>query len=159
MNNPNQILTEALQLQEKLVAWRRELHRIPEVGIYLPKTMEFVKKCLEEMEVTYEAYEDISCIAATIGKGEKCFLLRSDMDGLPVTEEAELPFKSVNGCMHGCGHDMHTAILLGAAKILKGQEETLKGTVKLLFQSGEEVFQGAKGIGKAEVRILLYGTD
>lgn len=144
MNNPNQILTEALQLQEKLVAWRRELHRIPEVGIYLPKTMEFVKKCLEEMEVTYEAYEDISCIAATIGKGEKCFLLRSDMDGLPVTEEAELPFKSVNGCMHGCGHDMHTAILLGAAKILKGQEETLKGTVKLLFQSGEEVFQGAK---------------
>lgn len=115
-----------------------------EVGIRLPKTREFLQKCLEEMEVNYEVYEEISCIVATIGTGERCFLLRSDIDGLPVTEEADVTFKSVNGCMHGCGHDMHGTILLGAARILKNHEKELKGCVKLLFQSGEEVFQGAK---------------
>ena len=151
MNNSAQLLTKALRLQDQLVSWRRALHQIPEVGICFPKTMEFIKQTLDEMEVTYEAYEEISCIVATIGKGEKCFLLRSDMDGLPVVEEADVDFKSVNGCMHGCGHDMHAAILLGAAKLLKEREEDLQGTVKLLFQSGEEVFQGAKAAVEAGV--------
>ena len=151
MNTPNQLLTDALQLQPQLVAWRRALHQIPEVGTNLPKTVEFIKKCLDEMEISYQVYEDISCVVATIGTGEKCFLLRSDMDGLPVTEETDLDFKSVNGCMHGCGHDMHAAILLGAAKLLKDREEQLQGTVKLLFQSGEEVFQGAQAAIEAGV--------
>lgn len=151
MNTPNQLLTEALQLQPQLITWRRALHQIPEVGTNLPKTVEFIKKCLDEMEITYQVYEDSSCVVATIGTGEKCFLLRSDMDGLPVTEETDLEFKSVNGCMHGCGHDMHAAILLGAAKLLKDREEQLQGTIKLLFQSGEEVFQGAQNAIEAGV--------
>ena len=151
MNVAEQLKTEAMQLQEKLVEWRRELHQMPEVGIRLPKTVEFIRKCLEEMEVTYEVYEDISCIVATVGKGERCFLLRSDIDGLPVVEETEVSFKSVNGCMHGCGHDMHGTILLGAAKLLKVHEKELNGCVKLLFQSGEEVFQGAKAAIEAGV--------
>lgn len=144
MNMAEQVRAEAMQLQEMLVTWRRQLHQMQEVGIRLPKTIEFLQKCLEEMEVNYEVYEEISCIVATIGTGERCFLLRGDIDGLPVTEEADVPFKSVNGCMHGCGHDMHGTILLGAAAILKKHETELKGCVKLLFQSGEEVFQGAK---------------
>ena len=145
------LLKEAAELQNQLVEWRRALHQMPETGIHLPKTMAFIKEKLEEMGITYKAYEDISCIEAIIGEGERCFLLRSDMDGLPVKEEAEVPFKSENGCMHGCGHDMHAAVLLGAAKLLKAHEKELKGTVKLLFQSGEEVFQGAKAAVKAGV--------
>lgn len=131
-------------MQEELVKWRRALHQIPETGIQLPQTMAFIKEKLDEMGIVYQAYDDISCISAVIGTGDRCFLLRSDMDGLPVREEADVPFRSVNGCMHGCGHDMHAAILLGAARLLKTHERELKGTVKLLFQSGEEVFQGGK---------------
>ena len=135
---------EAAELQEQLVAWRRDLHRMPETGIQLPRTMDYICARLEEMEIPYKLHEDISCIEATVGSGEKCFLLRSDVDALPVTEEADIPFKSTNGCMHGCGHDLHGTILLGAAKLLKAHEADLKGTVKILFQSGEEVFLGAK---------------
>ncbi|MGN1267584.1 MAG: M20 family metallopeptidase, partial [Dorea sp.] len=129
----------------------RTLHQIPEVGTTLPQTITFIKAKLKEMGISYKVYDDISCIEATIGMGEKCFMLRSDMDGLPCSEEADVPFKSTNGCMHGCGHDMHATILLGAAKLLKAHEKELKGTVKLLFQSGEEVFQGAKAAVEAGV--------
>ena len=147
----NTLLSEAAQLQEQLVQCRRALHQMPEVGTDLPQTMAYIRSQLEEMGVAYKAYEDISCIEATIGSGEKCFLLRSDMDALPVAEEADLPFKSTNGNMHGCGHDLHAAILLGAAKLLKAREQALPGTVKLLFQSGEEVFRGAKAAIEAGV--------
>lgn len=144
MNEQQTFQQEAAALQEQLVQWRRSLHQIPETGIHLPKTMEFIRQQLEEMGISCHVYEDISCIEATIGQGGKCFLLRSDVDALPVTEETDLPFRSTNGCMHGCGHDLHGTILLGAAKLLKAHERELKGTVKLLFQSGEEVFLGAK---------------
>ncbi|MGN0487818.1 MAG: M20 family metallopeptidase [Ruminococcus sp.] len=137
-------VNRARELQDTIVSWRRELHQIPEVGLKLPKTVSFIKDRLEEMNISYKVYEDISCLTATIGSGEPCFLLRSDMDALQVVEETDLSFKSTNGCMHGCGHDMHAAMLLGAAKLLKDCESQLKGTVKLLFQSGEEIFQGAK---------------
>lgn len=144
MNEQHTFQQEAAELQEQLVKWRRSLHQIPETGIHLPQTMAFIRQQLEEMGISCHVYEDISCIEATIGSGGKCFLLRSDVDALPVTEETDLPFRSSNGCMHGCGHDLHGTILLGAAKLLKARERELKGTVKLLFQSGEEVFLGAK---------------
>lgn len=147
----NELLKESAELQSQLVQWRRSLHQIPETGITLPKTIAFIKERLDEMEIPYKIYEDISCIEATIGSGGKCFMLRSDVDGLPVTEEAEVSFKSTNGCMHGCGHDMHGTVLLGAAKLLKAHESELKGTVKLLFQSGEEVFKGAKAAVEAGI--------
>lgn len=151
METKIEFMAEAAALGEQLIRWRRDLHQIPEVGIQLPQTMAYIKAQLEEMGVSYRAYDDISCIVAQIGQGEKCFLLRSDVDGLPVAEEADLPFKSTNGCMHGCGHDMHGTILLGAAKLLKAHEGELQGTVKLLFQSGEEVFQGASAAVAAGV--------
>lgn len=144
MNENKTFQQEASSLQEQLVSWRRRLHQIPETGIRLPQTMQFIQSQLKEMGIAYELYEDISCIIATIGSGGKCFLLRSDVDALPVVEEADIPFRATNGCMHGCGHDMHGTILLGAAKLLKDHEQELKGTVKLLFQSGEEIFLGAK---------------
>lgn len=151
MENGYDLLKEAAALREQLVSWRRALHQIPEVGVELPQTMAYLKERLEEMGVAYRVYDEISCIVAQIGQGERCFLLRSDVDGLPVTEETDLPFRSTNGCMHGCGHDLHGTILLGAARLLKAHEKELNGTVKLLFQSGEEVFQGAKAAADAGV--------
>lgn len=142
---------EGHEINEKLIQWRRSLHQIPEVGTQLPQTMAYIREQLDEMGISYKFYSDISCIEAIIGKGGKCFLLRSDVDAIPVMEETEIPFRSVNGNMHGCGHDLHATILLGAAKLLKMHEKELKGTVKLLFQSGEEIFQGAKGAIEAGV--------
>lgn len=147
----NELVKEATEIQSQLVAWRRALHRIPEIGTTLPQTISFIKERLDEMGISYKVHEHISCIEATIGSGGKCFLLRSDVDALPVKEEADVPFKSTNGCMHGCGHDMHGTILLGAARLLKAHEKELKGTVKLLFQSGEEVFKGARAAVEAGV--------
>ena len=140
----HQLLQEAKNMQEEVVAWRRDLHRIPEIGIKLPQTVAYVTEKLAEIGVPYEVYEDCSCVVGMIGKGGKCILLRSDMDGLPVEEASEVPFASTNGCMHACGHDMHAATLLSVAKLLKVHEQELKGTVKLIFQSGEETFAGAK---------------
>lgn len=139
------------ELQEQMVSWRRALHQIPERGMKLPKTMAYIRERLEEMDIPYECYEDISCIAATVGRGGKCFLLRGDVDALPLTEEADVPFKSTNGFMHACGHDLHGAMLLGAARMLKTREKELQGTVKLLFQSGEEIFEGARAAIRAGV--------
>ena len=151
MTNEHNFLPEAQALTETLISWRRELHRIPEVGIRLPRTMAYIRHQLEELGISYTHHEEISCIEATIGRGEKCFLLRSDADGIPIPEETALPFRAENGHMHGCGHDLHATILLGAAKLLKNREDTLPGTVKLLFQSGEEVFQGARAAIEAGV--------
>lgn len=139
----NDLMKEAREMKDELVGWRRALHQIPEIGTHLPKTVEFVTERLEEMGIPYEVYEDCSCVTATLGNGGKCILLRGDMDGLPIREESGEPFASVNGCMHACGHDFHATSLLGAAKMLKAREKELKGTVKFIFQSAEETFEGA----------------
>lgn len=138
------LLQEAKNIESELIAWRHSLHQIPELGTKLPKTTEFIKEKLTSLGISYTEYEDCSCITAILGKGDSCFLLRSDMDGLPMLEESCEPFASKNGCMHACGHDLHATILLGAAKLLKEHEPELNDTVKLLFQSGEETFEGAK---------------
>lgn len=137
------IIQEVKKNHETVVAWRRELHQIPELGIELPQTVAFIAGKLAQMNIPYEIYEDCSCVTATIGNGGKCILLRGDMDALPVKEESGLPFASATDLSHACGHDFHAASLLGAAKILKDHEAELPGTVKLIFQSGEEVFKGA----------------
>ena len=142
---------EAKKIRENLTEWRRTLHQIPEVGITLPQTVKYVAGELEKMGITYEVKEDISCVFAVIGSGSPCILLRADMDGLGTQELSGETFASTNGCSHACGHDMHAAALLGAAKILKEKENDLKGTVKLLFQSGEETFQGASAAIQAGV--------
>lgn len=138
------IYKEAQELKEELIKWRRELHQIPETDLDLPKTSAYVQERLKEMGIPYKLSVNGSCVTAVIGEGEKCILLRSDMDGLPMAEESGLPFASKNGCMHACGHDTHATTLLGAARLLKNHEKELKGKVKLVFQPGEETFNGAK---------------
>ena len=140
----NQIMLEAEQIKEEMTAWRRKLHQIPEIGLKLPKTVQFVKEKLDEMGIEYTVYEESSNIVACIGHGDTCYMIRGDMDALPMEKKSGETFSSTNGCMHACGHDMHTAMMLGAAKLIKAHESELKGVAKLLFQSAEEIFAGAK---------------
>lgn len=138
-------LSMANQLQEKLVMYRHHLHAIPELDLSLPRTSAYVKEMLETMGLKPNPVGE-SGLMVTIGgqHAGKVILIRADMDGLPIQEETELSFASLNGNMHACGHDLHTSMLLGAAEILKAHEGLLRGTVKLMFQTGEETLQGAK---------------
>ena len=148
----NEIMNQAKAIKEDLINFRRTIHSNPEVGDALPKTKSYVIEKLKEFG--YDPKEICeSGIVATIEGNEpgKTFLLRADMDALPVKEATECDFKSNNGCMHACGHDMHTAMLLGAAKLLKQNQDQIKGTVKLVFQPNEEGFKGAKNMLKAGV--------
>lgn len=145
-----EILESAQGLSESLIKDRRVIHENPEVGFELPKTTEYVMGRLKELG--YEPKEiSKSAVVATVGKGSKTILLRCDMDGLPVEEAAEVPYKSCNGNSHVCGHDIHTAMMLGVAEELKKYEENLEGTVKLMFQPAEEFGLGAKAMIEAGV--------
>lgn len=138
-----EILEEAMREFSLLKTHYHYLHAHAELGFELPKTYEYVKTELEKMGL-YPQKCGKSGIVATIGtKKGKCFLLRADMDALPIEEESYVSFPCQNGNMHACGHDMHTAMLLGAASILKRHENELGGTVKLMFQPAEETLEGA----------------
>ena len=147
-----QFVEKAQLLQEDLIGYRRVLHKNPEIGMVLPATTDFVKSELEKMG--YEPNEICqSGLVATVGgkKPGKVILLRADMDALPIEEETTEACKSNNGNMHDCGHDFHTTMLLGAAKLLKDHEDEINGTVKLMFQPGEETLNGAKAMIDAGV--------
>ena len=164
MNTQN-LLVEAKELQDTLLSIRRDLHQHPEIGFDLPYTFDLVWKQLCDM-----GYERQKCgksgIVALVGPSEgKCILLRADMDALPLQECADIDYKSTtDGKMHGCGHDMHTAMLLGAAKLLKIHEADLSGTVKLVFQPAEEIFQGSQDMissgvlenPKVDVAVMIH---
>ncbi len=142
--NKEQILQEAGALLESICAHRRWLHAHAETGFDLAQTKPYVKAALEEMGYSVQECGRAGLVT-TVGKpGGKVLLLRADMDALPIAEEAEVPFACPNGRMHACGHDMHTAMLLGAAKLLKNHESELSGMVKLMFQPAEEIFEGGK---------------
>ncbi|SHF06826.1 M20 metallopeptidase family protein [Clostridium fallax] len=148
----NNIIKQAELIKDDLISYRRQIHSNPEVGTELPKTKTYVMNKLKEFG--YDPIEICeSGIVATIegNKSGKTFLLRADMDALPMTEATECDFKSTNGCMHACGHDMHTTMLLGAAKLLKENQDQIEGTVKLVFQPDEEGFTGAKKMIKSGV--------
>lgn len=139
-----QIMQEAAALQEEIKAHRLWLHTHAETGFDLTETKPYVKSTLTEMGYTVQECGKAGLVT-TVGKpGGKVILLRADMDALPIAEEADVDFACKNGRMHACGHDMHTAMLLGAAKILKSHESELDGMVKLMFQPAEEIFEGSK---------------
>ena len=139
-----QILQEAAALQEEIKSHRLWLHTHAETGFDLTETKPYVKSTLTEMGYTVQECGKAGLVT-TVGKpGGKVLLLRADMDALPIAEEADVDFACKNGRMHACGHDMHTAMLLGAAKILKAHESELGGTVKIMFQPAEEILEGSK---------------
>jgi len=133
------------ELQSYMTDCRRTLHKIPELRDELPQSTAFVCAQLNAMGIEYELLERAG-ILAVIGKGERTVLLRADMDALPIREESGESFASVNGNMHACGHDMHTAMLLGAAKLLKERKEDLSGSVLLFFQFNEEAMRGVHAL-------------
>lgn len=133
--------------QAHIVAMRRELHKIPELGLDLPKTQKFVLEELDRLGIEYKCSEVDSSIVATIyGKGDgKTIAFRADMDALPIIEANEVEYISHHsGKMHGCGHDAHTAMLLATAKVLTENKDKFSGKIKLLFQTGEEIARGAE---------------
>ena len=132
----------ALQLRDELIENRRYLHSNAETGLHMPLAKAFVSEKLKEYGI--DAQECGAGITALLGKGGgKVLLLRADMDALPMTEESGLNFACTNGCAHTCGHDLHAAMLLTAAKLLKESENEIEGTVKLMFQPAEETFEGS----------------
>ena len=147
---PEILLSEAENISETIVNQRRALHRMPGTEFDLGETLAYVKKELQDMGYAPESCGRAGLVALAGGKKPgKVFLLRADMDGLPIREEADVDFASKNGRMHACGHDMHTAMLLGAARLLKQHEDEIEGTVKLMFQPAEEVFEGSKDMIEA----------
>ena len=148
------ILSESLAIQPELQEMRRWLHQRPELGFDLVETKPFVINKLREY-----GYDDIrevgkAGVSVTVGgkKPGKVYLIRGDMDALPINEETDLEFKSMTpNNMHACGHDIHTTMMLGAAKILKAHEDEIDGTVKLMFQPAEEICAGCRDMIEAGI--------
>ena len=134
--------------REFLITVRRHIHKHPELSSKEKETNALFRKYLDEWKIPYEQAGETS-IVATIkgGKDGKVIAVRGDIDALPIQESRGLPFQSVNdGVMHACGHDFHGTYMLGLAKILKDLRSEIKGTVKLIFQEGEEIGAGAREI-------------
>lgn len=142
----NEILKEAEKIKDEMISHRRQIHSEAEIGFDLEHTVEYVKKVLDSIGVEYTDCGMCGVTAVIGDKKKKAFLLRADMDALPIEEKSGEDFAAKNGNMHACGHDMHTAMLLGAAKILKEHEGETDGCIKLMFQPSEENLMGAKNM-------------
>jgi len=127
-----------------IIAWRRDLHRHPELGFQEHRTSEQIRGVLKKLGILFVICAQTGVVATVQGKtAGKTIAVRADMDALPINEETGLPFSSRNkGVMHACGHDAHTAILLGLARVISSLKDRLKGTVKFLFQPAEELPPG-----------------
>lgn len=140
---------ECAAIQDELVEIRRALHRIPETGERLEKTSAYVISKLEQLGIPYVRSGRDSAIAAHIrgSRPAKRIILRADMDALPIREETGASYASEHdGFMHACGHDAHTSMLLGAAKVLQSNRAALTGEAVLIFQTAEETAKGAKNV-------------
>ncbi|MCK7627169.1 M20 family metallopeptidase [Streptomyces sp. RS10V-4] len=137
---------DARALSDDLIRLRRALHRIPETGLELPRTQEAVLAELDGLPLEISTGTGLSSVTAVLrGAGDgPAVLLRGDMDALPVAERLPLDFAADNGRMHACGHDLHTSMLIGAARLLAAHRDRLAGDVVFMFQPGEEGYDGAR---------------
>jgi len=151
-----QILQKAMDIHNYITEIRRHIHQNPEIGMEEVETTSLVKRELEKMGVEVVPLNTKVGVLGIL-KGEKegsntVTALRADMDALPIKEQTGLPYASLkDGIMHACGHDGHTAVLLGVAKLLSSLRKEFSGTVKFIFQPGEEVLIGAKSMVAAGV--------
>ncbi len=137
---------DAQAISEELVQLRHRLHEQPEVGLQLPRTQETVLRALEGLGLELSTGTALSSVTAVLrgGRPGPAVLLRGDMDALPLQEMNDLAYRSqVDGAMHACGHDLHTAMLVGAARVLSAHRAELAGDVVFMFQPGEEGWDGA----------------
>lgn len=152
------LLDDARAMASDITALRRAIHAEPELGLHTPLTRDKVRAALADLPLTWREGPSTTGLVATLHAsaganaegahvegGGRCVLLRGDMDALPMPEETGLPFAStIPGTMHACGHDAHTAMLVGAARLLCARRETLRGEVRFMFQPGEEGHHGAR---------------
>lgn len=142
-------LEEGRELLPELQEFRRDMHQNPEIGLHLPRTQKKVLEALEGLPLEIHRGHDLSSVVAVLRGGKRgerpvSVLLRADMDALPLREQTGSPFASRNNNMHACGHDLHTAGLIGAVKMLCRHREELMGDVTFMFQPGEEGPGGAQ---------------
>ena len=142
------LLSDAVAIQDELAALRRELHRTPEIGLQLPRTQQTVLAALDGLPLEISTGTALTSITAVLRGGANAngpvVVLRGDMDALPIVERSGEDYSSKSpGAMHACGHDLHTAGLVGAARLLSARRAELAGDVVFMFQPGEEGFDGA----------------
>ncbi|SNR66598.1 M20 metallopeptidase family protein [Blastococcus mobilis] len=141
------LLSAAYNDADRTIDLRRRLHREPEIGLHLPRTQEMVLEAFADLPVEITTGTRTSSVVAVLrgARPGPTYLLRGDMDALPVHEDTGLPFASQHpGAMHACGHDTHVAMLLGAARLLAERRDELTGQVVFMVQPGEEGFHGAR---------------
>jgi amidohydrolase len=141
------LLSAAYNDADRTIDLRRRLHRQPEIGLHLPRTQEMVLEAFTGLPVEITTGKSVSSVVAVLrgARPGPTYLLRGDMDALPVHEDTGLPFASeVPGAMHACGHDTHVAMLLGAARLLAERRDELAGQIVFMVQPGEEGFHGAR---------------
>ncbi|MEP7144908.1 MAG: amidohydrolase [Ferruginibacter sp.] len=163
-NLRNQVDAAADKIEQKVIAWRRDIHEHPELGNHETRTAALIAKHLELMGIEVKTGVAHTGVVGILkgGKPGPVVALRADMDGLPVIERTPVPFASKvkvqyngkeSGVMHACGHDAHVAMLMGVAEILAGMKKELKGTVKFIFQPAEEgLLYGEEGGAKMMVK-------
>ncbi len=139
-------LDEVNALNEQLVAWRRDFHRHPEVGLDLPRSASIIAETLRDLGYAVETGIAQSGVVGVLENGDgPVVMVRADMDALPIQEGNEVPYASETpGKMHACGHDAHMAIGLGVATLMAKNRDTWQGTLKMVFQPGEEGDNGAE---------------
>jgi hippurate hydrolase len=146
----NTVKETAAAIQPELIDIRRHIHAHPELSFEEYNTVNFVAAELNKLNIPYvKGIAGTGLVALIEGRSpeKKCIALRADMDALPITEANEVSYKSQNiGVMHACGHDVHTTCLLGAARILQQQKDNFEGTIKLIFQPGEEMSPGGASL-------------
>ncbi len=135
---------KALEIKSETIAHRRFLHENAEMGLNMPKAVNYI--CRELSKIGLTPQKCGGGVTATLGEGERLLLLRADIDALPMKEESGLPFSSKTSCAHTCGHDFHSAFLLSAAKLLKEREKDLKGRIIIMFQPSEENLEGCRNM-------------
>jgi hippurate hydrolase len=141
------LLSAAYNDADRTIDLRRRLHRHPEIGLHLPRTQEMVLEAFSDLPVDVTTGKSTTSVVGVLrgARPGPTYLLRGDMDALPVHEDTGLPFASeVPGVMHACGHDTHVAMLLGAARLLAERRDELAGQVVFMVQPGEEGFHGAR---------------
>ncbi|RMI43424.1 M20 metallopeptidase family protein [Streptomyces triticirhizae] len=139
------LLDDARAMSDELVRLRRQLHTIPEIGLQLPRTQEAVLAALDGLPIDVTTGAGLTSVTGVLrgARPGPTVLLRGDMDALPVVERTGLPFAAEADRMHACGHDLHTAMLAGAARLLAAHRDQLAGNILLMFQPGEEGYNGA----------------
>jgi len=160
MDLPKSILNKAELIFSQLQVWRRHLHQNPELSFEEEHTSKFIQSVLHDLGVQFKSgFVKHGIVAQISGKqsGDQKLILRADMDALPIEEKTALSFKSTQeGVMHACGHDIHTACLLGAVSILNEMRHTFSGSIDFVFQPGEELLPGGAKLMLEEKAIDLH---